>query len=134
MRLLRRKAKPVSVFLTIFMLLLALPYQSTLAAMIETETVLDMSRGQEARAYLNRIIARQDIQAMFISQGVDPWEAKARINSLSDAEIVRLYDKIEQLPAGGSDFGIVLGTIAFIFIVLIVTDILGYTNVFTFVK
>lgn len=134
MRLLRRKAKPVSVFLTIFMLLLALPYQSTLAAMIETETVLDMSRGQEARAYLDRIIARQDIQAMFISQGVDPWEAKARINSLSDAEIVRLYDKIEQLPAGGSDFGIVLGTIAFIFIVLIVTDILGYTNVFTFVK
>jgi hypothetical protein len=116
------------------MLLLALPYQSTLAAMIETETVLDMSRGQEARAYLDRIIARQDIQAMFISQGVDPWEAKARINSLSDAEIVRLYDKIEQLPAGGSDFGIVLGTIAFIFIVLIVTDILGYTNVFTFVK
>lgn len=134
MRLLRRKAKPVSVFLTIFMLLLALPYQSTLAAMIETETVLDMSRGQEARAYLNRIIARQDIQAMFISQGLDPWEAKARINSLSDAEIVRLYDQIEQLPAGGSDIGIVLGTIAFIFIVLIVTDILGYTNVFTFVK
>lgn len=134
MRLLRRKAKPVSVFLTIFMLLLALPYQSTLAAMIETETVLDMYRGQEARAYLNRIIARQDIQAMFIYQGVDPWEAKARINSLSDAEIVRLYDQIEQLPAGGSDLGIVLGTIAVIFIVLIVMDILGYTDVFTFVK
>jgi hypothetical protein len=134
MRLLRLKGKPISVFLSIFMLLLALPYQSTLAAMIETETVLDMSRGQEARAYLNRIIAREDIQDLFISQGVDPLEAKARIDSLSDAEVVRLYDQIEQLPAGGSDFGIVLGTIAFIFIVLIVTDILGYTNVFTFVK
>ncbi len=134
MRLLRLKAKPISVFLSIFMLLLALPYQSTLAAMIETETVLDMSRGQEARAYLNRIIAREDIQDLFISQGVDPLEARARIASLSDAEVVRLYDQIEQLPAGGSDFGIVLGTIAVIFIVLIVTDILGYTDVFTFVK
>ena len=134
MRLLRLKAKPISVFLSIFMLLLALPYQSTLAAIIETETVLDMSRGQEARAYLNRIIAREDIQDLFVSQGVDPLEAKARIDSLSDAEVVRLYDQIEQLPAGGSDFGIVLGTIAVIFIVLIVTDILGYTDVFTFVK
>ena len=134
MRLLRLKAKPISVFLSIFMLLLALPYQSTLAAMIETETVLDMSRGQEARAYLNRIIAREDIQDLFVSQGVNPLEAKARIDSLSDAEVVRLYDQIEQLPAGGSDFGIVLGTIAVIFIVLIVTDILGYTDVFTFVK
>ncbi len=134
MRLLRLKAKPISVFLSIFMLLLALPYQSTLAAIIETKTVLDMSRGQEARAYLNRIIAREDIQDLFISQGVDPLEARARIDSLSDAEVVRLYDQIEQLPAGGSDFGIVLGTIAVIFIVLIVTDILGYTDVFTFVK
>lgn len=134
MRLLRLKAKPISVFLSIFMLLLALPYQSTLAAIIETETVLDMSRGQEARAYLNRIIAREDIQDLFVSQGVDPLEAKARIDSLSDAEVVRLYDQIEQLPAGGSDFGVVLGTIAVIFIVLIVTDILGYTDVFTFVK
>ena len=134
MRLLRLKAKPISVFLSIFMLLLALPYQSTLAAIIETETVLDMSRGQEARAYLNRIIAREDIQDLFVSQGVDPLEAKARIDSLSDAEVVRLYDQIEQLPAGGSDFGVVLGTIAVIFIVLLITDILGYTNVFTFVK
>ena len=134
MRLLRLKAKPISVFLSIFMLLLALPYQSTLAAIIETETVLDISRGQEARAYLNRIIAREDIQDLFVSQGVNPLEAKARIDSLSDAEVVRLYDQIEQLPAGGSDFGVVLGTIAVIFIVLLITDILGYTNVFTFVK
>jgi len=134
MRLLRQKAKPISVFLSILMLLLALPYQSTLAAMIETETVLDMSRGQEARAYLNRIIAREDIQDLFISQGVEPLEAKARIDSLSDAEVVRLYDQIEQLPAGGSDIAIVFGTIAIIFIVLLITDILGYTNVFTFVK
>jgi len=134
MRLLRQKAKPISVFLSILMLLLALPYQSTLAAMIETETVLDMSRGQEARAYLNRIIAREDIQDLFISQGVEPLEAKARIASLSDAEVVRLYDQIEQLPAGGSDIAIVFGTIAIIFIVLLITDILGYTNVFTFVK
>ena len=134
MRLIRRKAKPVSIFLTIFMLLLALPIQPTLAAMIETETVLDMSRGQEARAFFNRIIARQDIQDIFIFQGLDPLEAKARIDSLSDAEAVRLYDQIEQLPAGASDFGIVLGTIAVIFIVLIVTDILGYTHVFSFIK
>ncbi len=134
MKLIRLKAKPISILVTILMLLLTLPYQTALAAMIETETVIDMDRGQEARAYLNSIIVREDIQAMFRSQGIDPMEAKARINSLSDAEVMRLYDQIEHLPAGGSDLGIVLGTIAVIFIVLLVTDILGFTDVFTFVK
>ncbi len=134
MKLIRLKAKPISILVTILMLLLTLPYQTALAAMIETETVIDMDRGQEARAYLNSIIVREDIQAMFRSQGIDPMEAKARINSLSNAEVMRLYDQIEQLPAGGSDLGIVLGTIAVIFIVLLVTDILGFTDVFTFVK
>lgn len=134
MKLIRLKAKPISILVTILMLLLTLPYQTALAAMIETETVIDMDRGQEARAYLNSILVREDIQAMFRSQGIDPMEAKARINSLSNAEVMRLYDQIEQLPAGGSDLGIVLGTIAVIFIVLLVTDILGFTDVFTFVK
>jgi hypothetical protein len=132
MKLLRQKAKPVSVFMAILVLLLTVPYQSAFAAMIGTETVIDMARGQEARDCLNQIVTRQDVKAVFISYGIDPLEAKARLDTLSDTEIVRLYDQIEQLPAGGSDLGTAFIVIGVVFIILFITDILGFTDVFSF--
>ena len=134
MKLLRQKAKPVSVFMTILILLLAVPYQSVFAAMIDTEAVIDMARGQEVRDYLNRIMAREDVQAVFTSHGINPLEAKARLDTLSDAEIVRLYNQIEQIPAGGSSLGTAFIAAGVIFIVLFITDILGYTDVFSFTR
>jgi len=134
MKLLRQKAKPVSVFMAILVLLLTVPYQSAFAAMIGTETVIDMVRGQEARDYLNQIVTRQDVKAVFMSYGLDPLEAKARLDTLSDTEIVRLYDQIEQLPAGGSDLGTAFIAIGVVIIILFITDLLGYTDVFSFTR
>jgi hypothetical protein len=116
------------------MLLLSLPHKSSFAGMIGTETVLDATRSQEARDYLNRTLAREDVRASLIAQGIDPLEAKARVDSLSDAEVVSLADQIEELPAGGSALGIIVGALLIVFIVLLITDILGYTDVFPFVK
>ena len=116
------------------MLLLSLPHKSAFAGMIGTETVLDATRSQEARDYLNRTLAREDVRASLIAQGIDPLEAKARVDSLSDAEAVSLADQLEELPAGGSALGILVGAILIVFIVLLITDILGYTDVFPFVK
>ena len=134
MKLLRQKAKPVSVVMTILLLLLAVPYQSVFAAMIGTETVIDMARGQEARDYLNRMMMREDVQTAVTSYGITPLEAKARLDTLSDAEIMRLYNQIEQLPAGGSDLGVAFIAVGVIFILLFITDLLGYTDVFSFTR
>lgn len=134
MKLLRQKSKPVSVFMTILILLLTLPYQSVFAAMIGTETVIEMSRGQEARDCLNRMMTREDVQAVFTAYGINPLEAKARLDTLSDTEIMRLYDQIEQLPAGGSSLGTAFIAVGVIFVVLFITDLLGYTDVFSFTR
>jgi hypothetical protein len=69
-----------------------------------------------------------------MGQGIDPIEAKARLDSLSDAEVIRLAEQIENLPAGGDALGILVGAALIVFIVLLITDILGYTNVFPFVS
>jgi hypothetical protein len=134
MKILRKNAKSVSIIMTILLLMLAVPYQPVFAELIGTERVISQVKGQEARDYLNQILVRKDVRAALISRGIDPMEAKARIDSLSDNEVHKLYNQLKQLPAGGSDFGIVIGAILVVFIVLLVTDILGYTNVFTFVK
>jgi hypothetical protein len=134
MKLLRQKAKPVSVVMTILLLLLAVPYQSAFAAMIGTETLIDMARGQEARDYLNRMMIREDVQTAFTSYGITPLEAKARLDTLSDAEIMRLYNQMEQLPAGGSSLGTAFIAVGVIFVILFITDLLGYTDVFSFTR
>lgn len=134
MRMIRQAAKPVSILLTVCMLMVTVPYKSSFAGMIGTETSLDMTRDQEARNYLKGIVAREDVQTALIAQGINPLEAKARIDSLSDAEAIDLADQIEQQPAGGSALGIIVGALLIVFLVLLITDILGYTDIFPFVK
>ena len=134
MKSIRRIAKPVSLFLAILMITIFTPCQTALAKMILTETVMESNRADEARAYVNRVLVREDLKAALMSQGIDMKEAKARIDSLSDTEIVLLADKIEQLPVGGDPLGTIIGAVVFIFLVLLITDILGLTDVFTFVK
>ncbi|MGD2098676.1 MAG: PA2779 family protein [Desulfobacterales bacterium] len=133
MELIRQLTKPIAIFLSLYMLILACPYQSAWAAMIGTESIINIDRGQSPRDYLNSLLAREDVQAVLASQGIDSQEAQARIDSLSDAEVNDIADKLDQLPAGG-----VLGTlliIAFlVFLILLFTDIGGYTDVFPFVK
>ncbi len=120
--------------MTLLLFMLTVPYQAVFAEMIGTERVISQVNGQKARDYLNQILVRKDVQSTLISYGIDPMEAKARIDSLSDAEVQKLYSHFKDLPAGGSDFGIIIGALLVVFVVLLVTDILGYTDVFTFVK
>jgi hypothetical protein len=115
------------------MFILACPYQPALAAMVGTESIINIDRDQSPRDYLDTLLAREDIQSALVSQGIDPQEAQTRIDSLSDAEVNDIVNKLDQLPAGG-----VLGTILIIsflvFVILLLTDIAGYTDIFPFVK
>ena len=134
MRRLRKRIRPVSVVVVISMLLLAIPYQPCAAALIGTETILDTARGQEARENINEILAREDVQVVLKARGIRPEEAKARVDALTAEEVIALEKRLEQLPAGGDALGTVIFAFLFVFVVLLVTDILGYTDVFPFVN
>jgi len=127
-------AKYVSFFMILTMVFMTMPIQTVSAAMIGTETVFTITHAQNERTNLIKFLERKEVQAAMIAQSINPLEAKARVDSLSDAEIMRIADKMEQLPAGGSDFGVVLGTALIIFLVLLFTDVMGYTDIFPFVK
>ncbi|MFC1876850.1 PA2779 family protein [Thermodesulfobacteriota bacterium] len=134
MKTLRRLAKPGSLFLAILMITIFTPYQIALAKLISTETVIELGRAHEARMYVNSVLAHEEVKTALISQGIDIKEAEARIFSLTDAEIVSLADQIETAPAGGSAVGVIVGAAVLAFIVLLITDILGYTDIFPFIK
>lgn len=136
MKRIYRIARPVSLVLAVYVFMISGPHQAAMAALVGTETVLDGTRVQNARELVRNLMAREDIQAALAKQGIDPREARARAAALSDAEAVRLADRVESLPAGGDvgALGIVVGTLLIVFIILLITDILGYTSVFPFTK
>jgi hypothetical protein len=109
MGLIRKLSKPTAIFLSFYMLVLTCPYQSALAAMIGTEAIINVGRDQSPREYLSNLLAREDIKQALVSQGIDQQEAQTRVDSLSDAEVNDIVNKLDQLPAGG-----VLGTILII--------------------
>ena len=133
MKRIYRVAKPLSIFLAIWVFMISGPSQA-MAALVGTERVFDAERVQNARELIHGLMAREDIQAALVREGIDPGEAQARAESLSDAEAVRLAGAIESLPAGGNALGLIVGAILLVFILLLITDIMGYTDVFPFTK
>jgi hypothetical protein len=128
MRRIKRVEKMVSGLMTLILLLIFAPVPSVLAAMVGTEAVLVNQDTQNARDQLRSFLNRKDVQSQLTARGIDPAEAKARIDSLSDAEVMQIADKIDQLPAGGSFWGTVLFVTIIAFVVLVVLELLGYTD------
>ena len=133
MKAVRYRLKPVSSVMVVFMLVISSPFQSAYGAIIGTETLLDGTQGQQARAYLKQLLVHQDIQKALDSQGIEPEEAAARIDSLTDAEANQAADRFEQLQAGSGFAETLLILVFLAFLILLITDIAGYTNIFPFV-
>jgi hypothetical protein len=127
---LRRHTKSVSHLLACSILALSLHLPMAHAGMIGTEAVVNAAQVQQDRERLRSTFNRDDVRAQLIARGVDPAQVQARVDSLTDQEVQSLSGKIDQIPAGGDG----LDLLVFIFIVLLITDILGFTNVFPFVK
>ncbi len=134
MKPIRATAKPVSWFMTIFMFFMLTPCPAVVASMVTTETLLDQDRVSAARAYVDAVLAREDVQSAMVVRGIDVHEARLRTQALSDAEILNLAENLENLPAGGGTFETILIVALIVFLVLLFTDISGATDIFPFVK
>ena len=127
-------AKPLSLFLIFSFLLLDFTAITAKAGLIGTEAVINTLQGEKSRSRITAFLDRQEVREAFIQKGIDPAQAKNRVASLTDQEISQICKTLDQLPAGGDGIGTVVGAVVLIFIILLLTDILGFTNVFPFVK
>ena len=107
------------------LLIVAMPAQ---AGLVSTESV----SAAGSRERIAMILERADVQGRLEAFGVSSTDVKARVAAMSDAEVAQLAGQIDSLPAGG--LGDVLGAIVFVFIVLLITDILGFTKIFPFTR
>ena len=108
--------------------LISIPMMQTAgAAVISTETAIEMSDRQDRIDHINEVLDRELVRSALVAHGVDPVDASARVDALTDAELQTLEQQLEQLPAGGVGFVEVVGIVA---IVLIILELLNVTNFF----
>lgn len=103
---------------------------SVFAGMVDTDKEVNHALAEQGRAKIMALVDREEISSQLQSRGVTAEQAKSRVNALTDEEALQISGKLDQLPVGGE----VLGVLLTVFIVLLVTDILGFTKVFPFTR
>jgi hypothetical protein len=96
-------------------------------ALITTDEALTTSVQERVGA----LLARSEVREALAARGVDAAQVEARVAALTDDEARLLADQLDRMPAGASD---ILGILFAIFIILLITDILGLTKVFPFTR
>lgn len=98
-------------------------------AVLETQAVAEQVISSYSQADFQTALASEELAAQLESMGVDVLQLKDRIASLTASEIQQLNAELEKQPAGG-----IVGALVTVFIVLVVTDMLCATNIFSFVN
>lgn len=102
------------------------------AALVSSEQVAQsagIANAEQDRQRIYAALAREDVRSELVKRGVDPLQVEQRVAALTDEEASAMADQIEKAPAGG-----IIGAIVLIFLVLLLTDILGFTKVFPFTR
>jgi hypothetical protein len=131
---LRQLRRGVALVVAVAMLVVSMPIGAAQAALVSTEQLLAAGDGPAERARVMAFLERADVREQIVALGVDPNEAAARVQALSDAQVRQIAGQLDQLPAGQSAVGIIVGAILLVFLILLLTDLLGLTNVFPFVN
>lgn len=124
----------LALVLAIVIGVVSLPAGTARAALVSTEQAVTTGAPATDRGRVLAFMTRTDVVGQMVALGIDPTEAAARAAALSDAELSRIAGELDRLPAGQSAIGSVIGAAVLIFLVLLITDILGLTDVFPFVR
>jgi len=119
--------RPIAVLLS--MLLALAPLMPAQAAMIGNEQVINQHLQGQTRDSLQQLLQQQSARQQLQALGVSPDLVKNRIDSLTDSELARINRHVDTLDAGGN----ILGILLVIFIVFVITDVIGATDIFPFI-
>ena len=120
--------RSTAIFLSI--LLALTPLLPAQAAIIGNDQVVNRHLSHQTRDGLQQLFEQETAQQQLQEWGVNPEQIKSRIDRLTDAELARINQQVNDLQAGGG----VLGVLLVIFLVFVITDIFGATDIFPFIN
>lgn len=110
--------------------LVVLPIGPAQAAMIGNAQIVNEVQAELNRGEILRMLDREAAQQQLKALGVSPDMVKERVAQMTDAEVAQLNQHLADLPAGGDIWGVLL----LLLIVFIITDVIGATDIFPFIK
>ena len=124
MNLLRKKSAPISILMIIFIVNLITPIQPALAALIDTDTYLENQQIDNAREKVSAFLSKEKVIQVMTQQGINPEEVRSRLANLSDQEVMKISEQIENLPAGGNALGFVIGILIVVLLILVIMKLM----------
>lgn len=122
--------RQIIVYLFVFSLTMLSLTEPVHAALIATEQMSAQQTREAKQQKISQALARPELVRQLESMGVSTDQAWQRAQALTDQELSMLAEQANRLPAGGDFFG----TVGVIFVILLITDILGFTKVFPFTR
>lgn len=120
--------KLISALLSIALIGMSLNHAN--AALVTNKEVINHVQADNARLSIIQTIQRSDVKAQLRAMGVNPADIESRVNLMTAEEVEMLSRHMDELPVGGD----VLGVILIVFIVFVITDVIGATDIFPFIK
>ncbi len=92
--------------------------ESAQAALITTDQAVSAGASHLDRDRLANLLARGDVREQLQTLGVNPADAKARVDAMGDDEVRQLASRMDALPAGGDSIVLVLILVLLIVLIL----------------
>ena len=91
----------------LMLLMIWTPMQMAQAGMIGTDQLVTASANTDRTTVLE-FLGRADVASQLQSFGLDANSAKDRVAAMTDQEVQAIAGKINSMPAGSSDAGVIL--------------------------
>jgi hypothetical protein len=134
MRSLHTTRKPIAGLVILALGLFSISWAPAHAAMFTTAEILKQNQQNHERERLRTLFDRSEVRRQLEARGVSSEEARAWVDSLTEEEIAEIAARMDQMPAGADALGTIVGAAILVFLVLLITDILGYTDIFPFIE
>ncbi len=120
--------QPMAWFLSL--LLVLLPVIPAQAAMLGNDRIISEQQAAFEKAEILEVLDQEFTRQQLETWGVSPEMARERINSLTGEELANINRQLNELKAGGDS---VLGVLLIIFVIFVITDVIGATDIFPFI-
>ena len=104
---------------------------TTYAGVISSEQVIVQQKNIYNKQQVIAMLSNVDVQNKLVALGVSMEDAEMRIASMTDQELNQLNTQMNDMPAAA---GGVVGVVVTVLVVLVVLDLVGITDVFSFIR
>lgn len=109
--------------------MLVLGMSQASAAVFSSEQVIANQQFNFNKQQVLSYVDSAEVQNKLIELGVSPADAKQRIANMTHAELNALNTQMNEMPAGG-----IVGVVITVLVVVLVTDLMGLTDVYPFIN